>query len=447
MPPPRFIALLLLLLLIIVGCGCSEPSSTVDGGPDADQTHTDGDLDSTDGDLDSTDGDLDSTDGDLDSAADAEVDQELEPCLEGWVETFGEATELRLGAGFVGELPECASAAHFAVMAAGMTARLELQGLPAGTSAVVTGADGASLDSAYVVGGAADLEISPSRSGEVRLELRRPDGHDRGRYSGRLACTAGCDLEATRYPIVLVHGLAGTDSYFGLFDYFYDVLSALTARGYAVYTPVTELIAHSEERAPLLAAEVDEILAQTGARRLHFIGHSQGGLDLRILLTGLGYEDRAATVTTIATPHHGLRIELPDWLVGMDFSEGYLEGEFASLYPSPETIPVFSWSGRTCAALELSCQEELDGELVSAMLATSYRLVQGVHADDAYGGANDGLVPVASAIWGEHLGVLPADHLDEIGQVAGGTQGPFDHLEFFLDEARRLRDVEIVEGL
>ena len=33
--------------------------------------------------------------------------------------------------------------------------------------------------------------------------------------------------------------------------------------------------------------------------------------------------------------------------------------------------------------------------------------------------AHDGLVPVQSAKWGTFLGCVPADHLDEIGQIAG----------------------------
>jgi hypothetical protein len=131
----------------------------------------------------------------------------------------------------------------------------------------------------------------------------------------------------------------------------------------------------------------------------------------------------------------------------MDIGEEYMTGEFADLYPDPTTIPMFSWSGRTCGLLEIECQNDLDGEHVRALFAATYALVKSAHEDDAFEGANDGLVPVASGMWGEFLGILPADHADEIGQIAGATQGPHDHLEFFLEEARRLREVELSEGL
>jgi triacylglycerol lipase len=47
---------------------------------------------------------------------------------------------------------------------------------------------------------------------------------------------------------------------------------------------------------------------------------------------------------------------------------------------------------------------------------------------------NDGLVVVGSAKWGTFLGCIPADHLDQVGQIAGQSPGagnPFDHVLFF----------------
>lgn len=418
--------------LLIATCfvGCSTPPRTIDAGdsgaPDADQ-----------------DGVLDADEDVVTKDADPEVD----PCQEDWASSFEEPTEVLLGESFTGIFPECASAARFAVVPSGMTVSVEVSQLPTGTLVSMVEADETVLASEYVVGGGVTLTFSPLRSGEVRLLLQRPLGRETPEYQGRLECVDGCDLEATRYPIVLVHGMAGTDSYLGLFDYFFETVPMLTEAGYQVFTPVTSFIGHSEERARTLADQVEEIFEETGATKLHFIGHSQGGLDIRVLLTGLGYEDRAATATSLATPHLGIRIDVPQFLAGMDFGEEYMQGEFEDLYPSPTTIPLFSWTGRTCGALEFDCQNDLDGEIVHLMFAPTYRLIQSAHSDDAYEGANDGLVPVTSGMWGDFLGILPADHADEIGQIAGATQGPYDHLEFFLEEARRLREVEMTEGL
>jgi hypothetical protein len=43
-------------------------------------------------------------------------------------------------------------------------------------------------------------------------------------------------------------------------------------------------------------------------------------------------------------------------------------------------------------------------------------------------------------MWGEWLGLVPADHIDEVGQIAGITSPDYDHVEFFRQNARMLRD-------
>ncbi|MDI7267394.1 MAG: hypothetical protein QME96_05320 [Myxococcota bacterium] len=49
------------------------------------------------------------------------------------------------------------------------------------------------------------------------------------------------------------------------------------------------------------------------------------------------------------------------------------------------------------------------------------------------------LVTVESATWGTFRGTLPADHWDEIGQLAdGGPAGPFDHPAFYRQVAADL---------
>jgi triacylglycerol lipase len=55
---------------------------------------------------------------------------------------------------------------------------------------------------------------------------------------------------------------------------------------------------------------------------------------------------------------------------------------------------------------------------------------------------NDGLVRVADAQHGEFLGCIPADHLDEIGQLLGDDPGfanDFDHLVFYRELVAWLR--------
>jgi hypothetical protein len=45
-------------------------------------------------------------------------------------------------------------------------------------------------------------------------------------------------------------------------------------------------------------------------------------------------------------------------------------------------------------------------------------------------------------IWGEHLGMLYADHFDEVGQIADLNLpiDPFDHRDFYRSEMERLAE-------
>jgi len=121
-------------------------------------------------------------------------------------------------------------------------------------------------------------------------------------------------------PIVMMHGMAGFTT-LGPWDYFYGVKDALTADGYTVYFTKVDPFQSVEVRAQEAATQIDQILAQTGAARVHLIAHSQGGLDARYLISSLGYGNRVATLTTIATPHHGSRIA--------DVSLGIIPGDAA----------------------------------------------------------------------------------------------------------------------
>ncbi|NJK32764.1 MAG: hypothetical protein HC927_10340 [Deltaproteobacteria bacterium] len=101
---------------------------------------------------------------------------------------------------------------------------------------------------------------------------------------------------------------------------------------------------------------------------------------------------------------------------------------FNPAHPDDPQVRYWSWTGETCLTL-LSCDDAVDLPLLAG-----YEIL------DVLAGANDGLVTVESAKWGEFLGVVPADHFDEIGQVGGLTGPNFDHVQFYLDNARMLRD-------
>jgi len=75
------------------------------------------------------------------------------------------------------------------------------------------------------------------------------------------------------------------------------------------------------------------------------------------------------------------------------------------------------------------------GDPVDPLLSVTEGVLDGVDEDRP----NDGLVRVSDAKWGEFWGCVPADHLDEVGQLLGddpGGDNDWDHVAFY----RRLVD-------
>jgi triacylglycerol lipase len=117
------------------------------------------------------------------------------------------------------------------------------------------------------------------------------------------AAAAADDYGATRYPIVLAHGASGWDELFGVYQYWYGIPAALEEAGAEVYVTQVSQLATTEERGEQLLAQIEEIVAITGAPRVNLIGHSHGGLDSRYVAAVR--PDLVASVTTVGTPHRG----------------------------------------------------------------------------------------------------------------------------------------------
>ena len=128
-----------------------------------------------------------------------------------------------------------------------------------------------------------------------------------------------------RYPIVLAHGIARFDVLLrdllkdedmsdNRAHYFRRIRSTLQGAGFPTYhssVPWAESVA---VRSRALRANVEQVLAETGARKVHIIGHSMGGLDARHMLfdgRAEGIHERVASLTTIGTPHWGT--SFADW--------------------------------------------------------------------------------------------------------------------------------------
>ena len=97
-----------------------------------------------------------------------------------------------------------------------------------------------------------------------------------------------------------------------------------------------------------------------------------------------------------------------------------------------EGVYYASWAGHSCGALELLCQQAHNGEVIDPIFATTHAFLTQVEGD------NDGLSSVTSSQWGEYMGPIDADHMDQVGQIGDLVNLSFDHKAFFVDEVRRL---------
>ncbi|EMC9358660.1 lipase family alpha/beta hydrolase [Proteus mirabilis] len=110
---------------------------------------------------------------------------------------------------------------------------------------------------------------------------------------------------STKYPIVLVHGLAGFNEIVG-FPYFYGIADALRQDGHQVFTASLSAFNSNEVRGKQLWQFVQTLLQETQAKKVNFIGHSQGPLACRYVAAN--YPDSVASVTSINGVNHGSEI-------------------------------------------------------------------------------------------------------------------------------------------
>lgn len=288
------------------------------------------------------------------------------------------------------------------------------------------------------------------------------------------------------YPVVLCHGFFGFDKLAGVdaLPYFYDVPERLAEDGeLLVFTPAVDPFNSSDFRSEQLIDIIEnDILATTGHQKVILVGHSQGGLDARAVASKR--PDLVAAVMTVATPHQGSPVadialglvDDPNAAAILDALVKVLGGplydqigdetsiaqalylfsqpgiaEFNAKYKDSPGVFYASITGRTDGSLGgQACAPDVDLPWVSAMKAEEdptdplFVLFETM-LDGGFNGKtpNDGLVRAADAQWGEFWGCVPADHMDEVGQLVGDSPGlfnSFDHEEMFSEIVKRLRE-------
>lgn len=231
-----------------------------------------------------------------------------------------------------------------------------------------------------------------------------------------------------KFPILLVHGMGFRDNkYVG---YWGRIPKALEEIGCSIYFGHQDSNADIETNGKHLSERIHQILRETGAEKVNIIAHSKGGLDSRYAISSLNIGDKVASLTTIATPHHGSKtidklMRLPHPLI--KFVCACTDCWFRLLGDKkPNTYKVLrAFTTDAAAAFNVQNPDCPD------VLYQSYAFVMKKPSSDflmwfpnlvvkCIDGENDGLLTPASVQWGNFKGVYRGvgnrgiSHCDEI---------------------------------
>ncbi|MBR0154210.1 MAG: hypothetical protein IJM26_10545 [Lachnospiraceae bacterium] len=263
----------------------------------------------------------------------------------------------------------------------------------------------------------------------------------------------------TRYPIVLIHGAGFRDLKWPV--YWGRIPSRLEAEGAVIRYGLQDCWAGIETNAEVIAKRIREITEETGCEKVHVIAHSKGGLDARMAASSFGCGDRIASLTTVATPHHGSKtldrmfaLPRPMWDTAALAINNWIrlvgdqKPDFLQLCRdmTTEQMRRFNWENPDVpGVLYQSFACVMKHPFSDINLSTANAVIRRLE------GENDGLVTVESARWGENFRVLRSNsfrglsHLDAIDlrrapltKKAG--EGVSDICEFYVRLVEELKE-------
>ncbi|PJC71133.1 MAG: thioesterase [Zetaproteobacteria bacterium CG_4_8_14_3_um_filter_59_5] len=222
--------------------------------------------------------------------------------------------------------------------------------------------------------------------------------------------------------IVLLRGMFGV-ARFLWWEYSHGAPKMLQDMGFTVLIPALPWGEPVAVRGAFLAGYLKDIPGP-----LHLVAHSMGGIDARRYITHLGGHEKVVSLTTLSSPHRGSILAAQ--AMASPFSPWRHIHSVADLTPAamdrfnaatPDMPGVIY---RSYSAARPLCDQPWWVRPYGRQLTAAE-------------GANDSQVSVTSAVWGEHVASLSADHYELIGSHFWlnpfRRRPPFDHLQLFRD--------------
>ncbi len=259
---------------------------------------------------------------------------------------------------------------------------------------------------------------------------------------------------ATKYPILLVHGVFFRDS--KAFNYWGRVPAALERCGATVYYGNQQSALSVHDSAAELAHRIEQIVYETGCGKLNIIAHSKGGLDSRYAISVLGCDKYVASLTTVCTPNRGCIFVEKLYDSMPESGRQKLAAAYnAAARTVGDTAPDFL---SAVADMRMSSCEQLNrqmpdrpdvfyqsiGSVERKMRSGKFPLNVSYPLVKKTDGANDGLVSVESMKWGssfrlvEPAGNRGISHADMIDLNRENIKG-FDIRSYYTDIVSELR--------
>ncbi len=267
------------------------------------------------------------------------------------------------------------------------------------------------------------------------------------------------DYKITKYPLFFVHGM-------GLRDYRHinswgRIPKTLREKGYTVFHGMQDGNGSIEDNAAVLKESILSAIGETGCEKVNIIAHSKGGLDSRYMITHLDMADRVASLTTVATPHHGsrtvdrlLRFPAPLVKFGCAVTDLFMRllGD-----KKPRTYAVIQH-------FKTAVMKDFNAKTPDApqVYYRSYAFIMKRWSSDVLlwlphlvvgriEGENDGLLPPDAVKWGDYMGSYTGNsrrgvsHFDEVDLrrrklSSKPGSGISDIPQFYLDLAESLAD-------
>ncbi|MBU5488822.1 triacylglycerol lipase [Clostridium sp. MSJ-8] len=263
------------------------------------------------------------------------------------------------------------------------------------------------------------------------------------------------EICATKYPIILVHGVFFRD--WQLVNYWGRIPAELIKNGATIYYGKQQSANSVEDSAKELKENILKIMEENNYEKVNIIAHSKGGLDSRYAISKLGLGDKVASLTTINTPHKGCK-----WATAIlnKVSDNFVEF-VAKRYEKIFTVlgdtnPDFRKSVEALTYEECIKRdkemEDCEGVLYQSVMSkmkkassASFPLNILYYVVKKYDGDNDGLVGTYSAVHGIDMGILDNKHKrgishgDMIDLNRENIDG-FDVREFFVKIVSELKE-------